>query len=231
MNVLVIIPTYNERENITALVPAVLDHGYRVMIVDDDSPDGTGEAADALARQRPDAVTVIHRTANHGLGRSYLEAFARALATDADVICQMDADLSHNPSYLPALVASSAEADLTIGSRYLPGGRVVNWPAHRMALSAWANRYVRLVLGLDIRDCTSGFRCWRRDALTRLRLMRIVSDGYAFLVETLYEAAVQGCRVAEVPIVFVERRQGQSKLTWGVFLESVVTPWRLRWRR
>ena len=231
MSVLVIIPTYNERDNITMLVPAVLAHGYQVMIVDDDSPDGTGEVADALAARWPGRVTVIHRTGDRGLGRSYLEAFARALGTDADVICQMDADLSHDPTYLPQLVALTERVDLAIGSRYLPGGAALNWPAYRRALSVGANRYVRLVLGLDVRDCTSGFRCWRREAVERLRLTRIVSDGYAFMVETLYEAVVQRCSIGEVPIVFVERRQGASKLTAGVFIESVVTPWRIRTRR
>jgi dolichol-phosphate mannosyltransferase len=229
--VLVIIPTYNERENIQALVPAVLAHGYRAMIVDDDSPDGTGTVADQLAHEHPAAVTVLHRTADRGLGRAYLHAFARALETDADVICQMDADLSHDPDHLPTLVAATARVDLVIGSRYVQGGRVVNWPAHRSALSAFANRYVRFVLGLEVRDCTSGYRCWRREALAGLPLARVVSDGYAFLVETLHAAAVHGCRIAEVPIVFVERRVGQSKLSAGVFIESALTPWRIRTRR
>lgn len=231
MSVLVIIPTYNERENLPGLVQAVLGHaGFRVMVVDDDSPDGTGDVAEALAGQFPGCVEVIHRTGPRGLGRSYLEGFSRAIASNADLICQMDADFSHDPKYLPDMVAAAEEFDLVIGSRYLTGVSVVNWPLHRIALSTFANRYIRAVTRLSVRDCTSGFRCWRGPALAQLPLERIVSDGYAFLVETLYEAARQGCRIGEVPIIFVERRQGQSKLSPRVLVESAITPWRLAWR-
>jgi dolichol-phosphate mannosyltransferase len=144
----------------------------------------------------------------------------------------MDADLSHDPQYLPAMVeAARGGADLVIGSRYLQGVSVVNWPLHRLILSTLANRYIRAVTGLPVRDCTSGFRCWRREAIARIPLDRIVSDGYAFLVEMLYEAHRRGCRIGEVPIIFVERRVGQSKLDTGVLLESMFTPWRVRLRR
>jgi dolichol-phosphate mannosyltransferase len=149
---------------------------------------------------------------------------------DVDLVCQMDADLSHNPEYLPALTAAAASADVVIGSRYMNGVSVVNWPLHRIFLSTFANRYIRAVTRLSASDCTSGFRCWRREALSRLPLDSMVSDGYAFLVEMLYDAMRQGCRFAEVPIIFVERRQGQSKLSSGVIWESIVMPWRLKLR-
>ncbi len=230
MNVLVVVPTYNERENLPLLVRGVLAHaGFRMLIVDDGSPDGTGAVADALAVEHPGRIEVMHRTGRRGLGRSYIDGLRQAVATpDVDLICQMDADLSHNPDYLPALTAATADADVVIGSRYLNGVSVVNWPLHRIVLSTFANRYVRAVTRLSATDCTSGFRCWRRDALARLPLDRMVSDGYAFLVEMLFDAARQGCRFAEVPIIFVERKQGQSKLSSNVILESIVMPWRLR---
>lgn len=229
--VLVVIPTYNERENIAPLVRQVLGHeGCRVMVVDDQSPDGTGEVADGLAAEFPGRVEVIHRTGKRGLGRSYVEGFKLALRSDADLVCQMDADFSHDPKYLPSLVAAAAEYDLVVGSRYLDGISVVNWPLRRLILSTFANRYIRAVTGLRVRDCTGGFRCWRRDALGRIPLDRVVSDGYSFMVEMLFEAARQKCRIGEVPIIFVERRTGTSKLTGGVLLESVLMPWRLRLR-
>jgi dolichol-phosphate mannosyltransferase len=232
MNVLVVVPTYNERENLPLLVSGVLAHpGFRMLIVDDDSPDGTGKLADELAAAQPGRIEVMHRTGRRGLGRSYVDGLQKAIAMkEVDLVCQMDADLSHNPEYLPALTAAAATADVVIGSRYLNGVSVVNWPLHRLFLSTFANRYIRAVTRLSATDCTSGFRCWRREALSRLPLDRMVSDGYAFLVEMLFDAARQGCRLAEVPIIFVERRQGQSKLSSGVILESIVMPWRLKLR-
>ena len=232
MNVLVVVPTYNERENLPILARGVLAlPGFRLLVVDDGSPDGTGAVADALAREYPGRVEVMHRTGKRGLGRSYIDGLRHALSTtDADLICQMDADLSHNPEYLPALTAATANADLVIGSRYLNGVSVVNWPLHRIFLSAFGNRYIRAVTQLSPSDCTSGFRCWRRDALARLPLDTMVSDGYAFLVEMLFDAARNGARIAEVPIIFVERRQGQSKLSSNVLLESLIMPWRLTLR-
>jgi len=210
------------------LLPAVLQHdAVRVMVVDDDSPDGTGVVADDLASRYPGRVDVVHRTGPRGLGRSYLEGIGRALTGEVELICQMDADFSHDPKYLPQMIAAAADHDVVIGSRYVHGGSVVHWPLHRILLSAIANRYIRAVTRLPVRDCTSGFRCWRREALARIPLERIASEGYAFLVEMLYEAARCGCRIAEVPIIFVERRQGASKLSIGVLLESLVTPWRV----
>jgi dolichol-phosphate mannosyltransferase len=232
MTVLVVVPTYNERENLPLLAEGILSHdGFRMLVVDDASPDGTGQAADELAARHPGRVEVLHRTGPRGLGRSYVEGLQRALRTDADLIVQMDADLSHNPEYLPALAAAAGHYDVVIGSRYLHGVSVVNWPLHRLFLSAFANRYIRAVTRLSPRDCTSGFRCWRREALARIPLNRVVSDGYAFLVEMLFHAARNGSRIGEVPIIFVERRQGQSKVSSAVLIESLVTPWRLRFSR
>jgi dolichol-phosphate mannosyltransferase len=228
VNAVVIVPTYNERENIPPLVEALLRHdGVRVLVVDDQSPDGTGAVADAMASRHPGRVDVLHRTGNRGFGRSYVDGIARALTTDADLICQMDADFSHDPASVPSLLAAAREADLVIGSRYVEGGGVVNWPLHRRLLSRFANAYVRAITHVTAHDCTSGFRCWRREALASLRLDTFVSDGYSFLVEMLFVASRQGRRVAEVPIVYEERREGQSKMSRAVIVESAITPWRL----
>jgi dolichol-phosphate mannosyltransferase len=231
--VLVVVPTYNERENLPALVRGVLAHeGFRMMVVDDASPDGTGEIADRLAMEFPGRLEVVHRTGARGLGRSYIDGLQRAVAqADVDLVCQMDADLSHNPEYLPALTAAAAEHDVVIGSRYLQGVSVVNWPLHRIFLSTFANKYIRAVTQLTPRDCTSGYRCWRREALARLPLGSMVSDGYAFLVEMLYEAKRRGYRIGEVPIIFVERKLGESKVSTPVLIESLIIPWRLLLRR
>jgi dolichol-phosphate mannosyltransferase len=225
---LVIVPTYNERENLPHLAEQLMQHpNVRLLIVDDQSPDGTGDVADALACRYPGRVEVMHRSGRRGLGRSYLDGFRKAVGETVDVVCQMDADLSHDPAHLPALIAAVAEADVVIGSRYIPHGVIVNWPLRRRLLSRFANLYSRTVMGVSVRDCTSGYRCWRRDALGALPLDRIRSDGYSFLIETLYMAVRRGARVAEVPITFVERRRGESKLSGAIIVESVVTPWRL----
>ncbi|HVJ26464.1 MAG TPA: polyprenol monophosphomannose synthase [Vicinamibacterales bacterium] len=232
MTALVVCPTYNERDNLPLLVRGVMAHdGFKLLIVDDGSPDGTGAIADSLAAEHPGRIEVMHRTGARGLGRSYVDGLRHALGTDASLIFQMDADLSHNPEYLPALAAGAADHDVVIGSRYLNGVSVVNWPLRRIFLSTFANRYIRFVTGLTPTDCTSGFRCWRREALARIPLDRVASAGYAFLVEMLYRAAENGSRIGEVPIIFVERRQGQSKVSRAVLLESLAIPWRLRLRR
>ncbi|HSK08942.1 MAG TPA: polyprenol monophosphomannose synthase [Vicinamibacterales bacterium] len=228
--VIVVVPTYNERENIGPLIEQILAYGYQVLVVDDGSPDGTGEVADAVAARFPGRVSVLHRTGSRGLGRSYVEAFKAALASKPDLVCQMDADFSHDPRYLPDLVNAAAGHDLVVGSRYVHGISVVNWPLRRLVLSTLANRYIRAISRLRIRDCTGGFRCWRADALARIPLDRIASDGYAFMVEMVFEANRRGCRITEVPIVFVERREGSSKLSGAVLLESLLMPWRLRAR-
>ena len=228
MNPLVIIPTYNERDNLPLVLSRLLAiPGLRVLVVDDASPDGTGAIADRAAVDSGGRVAVMHRTGARGLGLSYIDGMRRALALDVTHVCQMDADLSHNPDDVPRLLQATAEADLSIGSRYVPGGRIENWPARRRLLSAFANRYVRGLTGLRVADCTSGFRCWRREALARVPLDRISSDGYAFLVELVWEAVRAGARVTEVPITFVERRTGASKLSRRVLVESAIVPWRL----
>jgi len=225
---LVVIPTYNERANIPVLVAGLMQHpGVRVLIVDDQSPDGTGAVADALATDYPGRISVLHRTGKKGFGRSYIDGLRQALSEPADVLCQMDADLSHDPRHLPDLIAATADADVVIGSRYVPGGAIVNWPKRRRVLSRVANIYIRAVTQLAARDCTSGYRCWRRSAMATLPLDRFISDGYSFLVEMLFVAARGGCRIREVPITFVERREGESKVSRAVLIESAITPWRL----
>ena len=232
MRPLVIIPTYNERDNLPVVTAALLRiPDLQVLVVDDGSPDRTGDVANALAGESRGRVSVVHRTGPRGLGLSLIDGLQRALRTDATRICQMDADLSHDPADVPRLLAASASADLVIGSRYVPGGRIENWPKRRMLLSAFANRYIRAITGLGVNDNTSGFRCWRREALQRLPLHRITSNGYAFLVELAWEAAAAGCRITEVPITFVERRHGASKLSGRVLVESALVPWRLAARR
>ncbi len=232
--VLVVTPTYNERDNLPVLVRQVMARGpeFSILVVDDASPDGTGAVADALAAEYPGRMHVMHRTGKRGLGRSYVDALSLAVTMDVDLVCQMDADFSHDPQYLPDLVRAVVEDgyDLVIGSRYLRGVSVVNWPLSRLILSTFANRYVRGITGLPARDCTSGYRCWRREALASLPLRQFVSDGYAFLVEMLFAAMGHRCRIGEVPIIYVERREGQSKMSQGVIMESVFVPWRLVFR-
>jgi len=227
MRPLVIIPTYNERDNLPRIAARLLAQpDLRILVVDDGSPDGTGAVADQLAAGEA-RVSVLHRRGVRGLGRSYIDGMIRALTTDATHVVQMDADLSHDPDDVPRLLAATGDADLAIGSRYVPGGKLRNWAAHRMALSAVANRYVRAITRLPVHDCTSGFRCWRRELLARLPLERLHSDGYAFQVEMAWEASRAGGRIVEVPITFVEREQGTSKMSGRVIAESILLPWRL----
>jgi len=228
LSALVIVPTYNERANLPTLVEGLMRHdGVGVLVVDDQSPDGTGEVAESLATRFTGRVTVMHRTGRRGFGRSYIDGRKRAIDEPVDVVCQMDADLSHDPRQLPELVAGAANADVVIGSRYIPGGAILNWPLRRKLLSRFANVYIRGVTRLRAHDCTSGYRCWRRTALASMPLDRFFSDGYSFLVEMLFVAARRGCRIAEVPITFVERRAGESKVSRAVLVESAITPWRL----
>lgn len=228
MTLLVVLPTYNERPNIERVTAGILEHPFtRLLVVDDGSPDGTGAVADALAAASGGRMDVMHRTGPRGLGRAYIDGLQRALTTGADAIGQMDADLSHDPKYLPDLVAGLDDHDLVIGSRYLHGVSVVNWPLRRIMLSTFANRYIRTITGLSPNDCTSGFRVWRREALAKLPIAAARTSGYAFLTEMLFDAGRAGCRIGEVPIVFVERREGASKVSRAVLLESLATPWRL----
>lgn len=229
---LILLPTYNERENLPTIAGLLLAYSnVRVLVIDDASPDGTGALADDLAARSGGRLSVLHRTGRRGLGRSYVDGMRAALATDADVVFQMDADLSHDPKYVPDLIRAASQHDIVIGSRYLQGVSVVNWPLRRLILSTFANWYVRTITGMEVRDCTAGFRCWRRSAIARLPLDRIASDGYSFQVETLFLALRAGASVGEVPIIFVERRIGASKISSGVIRESFFTPWRLVLRR
>jgi dolichol-phosphate mannosyltransferase len=225
---LVVVPTYDERGTIAELVHALrgLPDAPAVLIVDDASPDGTGAVADALAAADPD-VEVLHRDRRSGLGPAYRAGLGWGLARGFDVLVEMDADLSHDPHELPRLLAATADSDLVIGSRYVPGGGVERWPAHRLLLSTAGNRYVRAVTGLPLRDATSGYRAFRRPVLAAIGVDTLRSDGYAFQVETALRAWRAGFSVTEVPIRFVERREGASKLSRWVVLEAI---WRvLRW--
>ena len=225
---LVVVPTYNERENLPLLVDGLMRHpNVSVLVVDDDSPDGTAAVARELAAKYPGRIRVLERRGIRGLGRSYVDGLKVALDEKVDLICQMDADLSHDPAQLPRLIAGAATADVVIGSRYIPGGQIVNWPLRRRLLSRFANIYVRTITRLTARDCTSGYRCWRREALAGMPLDRFISDGYSFLVEMLYVAGRRGYRIGEAPITFVERRLGESKLSRAVLVESAIAPWRL----
>jgi len=228
MRPLVLIPTYNERDNLRPLVAALMAiAGLKVLVVDDNSPDGTADEAEALAAASDGRVSVMRRAGPRGFGRSYIDGMAAALRTDATHICQMDADFSHDPAALPQLFTAATAADLVIGSRYVPGGELRNWPAHRLVLSRFANWYIRAITRLPVHDCTGGFRCWTRRLLARMPLDRIVSNGYAFQLEMAWEAHAAGGRIVEVPITFIERREGQSKMSGRVIAESVVLPWRL----
>jgi dolichol-phosphate mannosyltransferase len=232
LRALVVLPTYNEADNLRAIASRILhEEGFGVLIVDDGSPDGTGRIADALAGEQPGRVEVLHRSGPRGLGLSYVDGFTRALQIGVPLVVQMDADGSHDPMYLPALLKAAAAADLVIGSRYGPGAGIRDWPLRRLLLSTFANRYVQAVARLGVRDCTSGFRCWRSGLLARIPLQQIRSEGYAFQVEMVFNAHAAGARIVEVPIVFVERRAGASKLSRRVMLESAVLPWRLLMRR
>ena len=216
MSAAIIIPTYNERENLVDLVEAILalhlDPPTWVIVVDDHSPDGTGELADALAVQHPE-VQVLHRAGKLGLGTAYTAGFRKALALGAERILTMDADFSHSPAYIPALIVSSQHNGLSIGSRYVPGGGVQNWGVERQLLSWGANTLARLLLGLKAHDCTAGYRCYRREVLVTFDFDTIFADGYSYLIELLYRCQQQGFDVGEVPIIFADRRRGASKIS------------------
>lgn len=227
---LLCIPTYNERENIESIVRAVLEADGRtdVLVVDDASPDGTGELADALARQSS-RVHVLHRAAKAGLGRAYLAAFRWGLERGYRFLLEMDADWSHHPRYLPSLLDRAAsDADLVLGSRWVPGGGTLNWGLGRRLISKGGSLYARLVLGLPIRDLTGGFKCFRAEVLRAIDLDSVHSTGYAFQIELTYRAIRRGFRVVEVPIVFEDRRVGQSKMSRAIVLEALFMVWKIR---
>jgi dolichol-phosphate mannosyltransferase len=230
-SVVVVVPTYNERPNIEALVLAVLDLGprFRVVVVDDGSPDGTGVLADTLAAAHPGRVEVIHRAAKGGLGPAYIAGFRRALELAPDLIAQMDADLSHDPAALPRLVAATRNADLVLGSRYVSGGGTAGWPLWRRLMSRMGGRYASTVLGVPVSDLTSGFKVWRPTTLTSIAIDGLRSDGYAFTIEATWRALKQGARVVEVPIVFTDRVAGASKLSRRIVIEAALLVWKLRW--
>jgi dolichol-phosphate mannosyltransferase len=229
--ILVIIPTYNERTNVPLIVPAVLEQDTRldVLVVDDSSPDGTGELADELAAA-DSRVHVLHRSAKEGLGRAYIAGFRWALERGYDLVCEMDADFSHDPKFLPELLRAAGEADLVIGSRYKQGVNVINWPISRLLLSLGANEYARRITGLPLTDSTGGFKCFRRAVLEAIDLDAVRSNGYAFQIEMSFRAWKKGFRLAEIPIVFTDRVEGQSKMSKRIVREAIWMVWWLRLR-
>ncbi len=226
---LIVVPTYNERENVARLIGELLAVApdADVCLLDDASPDGTAECAEELYGSDP-RFSVLRRTGARGYGRSLVDGYRRALDGGYARLVQLDADFSHDPRRIPALVEASGRADVVIGSRYCEGGGVENWPLRRRLLSRFANAYVARITGLRVRDTTSGFRCYTRRALRSLLDGRIAGEGYAFLVEATYRARRAGLRISEVPIIFTDRREGQSKMSRKVILESILMPWRLR---
>jgi dolichol-phosphate mannosyltransferase len=216
----VCLPTYNERENVEAMVRALGEHGVRVLVIDDSSPDGTGAVADALA-QELDYVEVLHRPRKEGLGPAYLDGFRRALAEDADLVLEMDCDFSHDPHDVPRLIEAARAADLVLGSRYVEGGSIRDWGAVRRAISFGGSLYARLLLGVGVRDLTGGFKCYRREVLEAIDLGAIHSRGYAFQIETTYRALRRGFRVVEIPIEFTDREHGGTKMSRAIVAEAV----------
>jgi dolichol-phosphate mannosyltransferase len=231
--VTVVLPTYNERDNLPRIVDLLAAQnvpGLGVLVVDDNSPDGTGEVADKLAMEGPLPVQVLHRTAKDGLGRAYVAGMSRALADGAEIVIQMDADLSHPCSAIPVMIEKLATSDVAVvlGSRYVEGGATASdWPWRRKALSAWANFYVNTILRLGVRDATAGFKAWRADTLRAIDVESVQSNGYAFQVEMNYRTVQRGLKIAEVPIHFEERNEGVSKMSLAVQVESALVPWRL----
>jgi dolichol-phosphate mannosyltransferase len=235
--VTVVLPTYDEAASLPAVVTGLFAlplPSLRILVADDNSPDGTGAVAEELAaRYGPDRMTVVHRPGKEGLGRAYVDGMTRAMAAGADFVVQMDADLSHDPRYLPQMLGTllSTAADLVIGSRYVPGASLAReWPWYRKALSAGANGYVRVLLRLGLRDVTAGFKLWRSSALEAIGLASVHSNGYSFQVEMNYRAVRGGLKIIEIPVHFAERSAGRSKMSLAVQLESVLMPFRLRAR-
>jgi dolichol-phosphate mannosyltransferase len=220
-----ILPTYNEAENIEPIVAAALPQltatgfEHRILVVDDGSPDGTGRIADRLASENP-AVEVLHRAGKEGIGPAYLAGFERALAGGADLVMEMDSDFSHDPADIPRLVAAAARADLVLGSRYVPGGGVTDWGLARRLISRGGSLYARILLGIPVRDLTGGFKCFRRSVLEGLDLTGVGTDGYGFQIEVTYRALEAGFTVEEVPILFRDRRAGSSKMSAKIALEA-----------
>ncbi|MBJ6749300.1 polyprenol monophosphomannose synthase [Geomonas sp. Red421] len=229
MKPIVVIPTYNERDNLEKLVRQVLalHPALELLVVDDNSPDGTGDLAEGLAAETG-RVSVLHRSGKLGLGSAYREGFAKALAMGADLVVQMDADFSHDPAMIPYFFEETSRADLVIGSRYLNGVSVVNWPLRRLMLSYFASVYTRVITGLTISDCTSGFKCFRAETLKGIDLSSIRSDGYSFQIEMNYRCKEKGFRISEVPIIFIDRHAGTSKMSKKIVREAVLMVWKLK---
>jgi dolichol-phosphate mannosyltransferase len=229
----VIVPTYNEAENLPNLVSALFSlplPDLKLLVVDDNSPDGTGRIADELAQKYPGRVSVFHRTGKLGLRTAYLEGFQKAIASGAEAVAQMDADFSHDPAKLVEMVAALEQVDVVLGSRYVPGGSVdKQWPLWRKWLSAFGNFYARTILGLPLRDITTGYRLWRRETILGMPLERIQANGYIFLVEMAYMAYSLDYRFAQVPIYFADRRWGKSKMSFKIQLEAALRVWQVKW--
>lgn len=233
MQLTVIVPTYNEAENLPKLVSALFAlviPNLKIIIVDDNSPDGTGKLADGLAKHNPDHVSVIHRAGKLGLRTAYLEGFEQAINNGADAVCQMDADFSHDPNKLVEMLAALETADVVLGSRYVAGGSVDRqWPLWRKWLSAFGNTYARVLLGFPLKDVTTGYRLWRREAIQGMPLQRIHANGYVFLVEMAYMAFCLRYRFAQVPIYFADRRWGKSKMSFKIQIEAAMRLWQVKW--
>lgn len=230
---LIVVPTYNERDNVRGVAEQFLAAlpGTELLFVDDNSPDGTGAILDELAAANP-RIHVMHRAGKLGLGTAYVEGFGWGLARGYEYLFEMDADGSHDPKYLPTMLALAEDgADVVIGSRYVPGGGTENWGLSRKVISRGGGLYARTVLGIDVRDVTAGFICWRRSALESIELSTITSNGYSFQIEMKYRAHQKGLRLVETPIMFVDRRVGQSKMSRAIFAEALLKVWALRFRR
>jgi dolichol-phosphate mannosyltransferase len=228
---LVVIPTYNEVENLRPMVEQVLPLGCDVLVVDDGSPDGTGDLAEDLRASCNGHVDVLHRPGKQGLGTAYVAGFKRALKSDYAFVLEMDCDFSHDPKYLPSFLERAQGADLVLGSRYIPGGGTVNWNVLRRLISKSGSLYSQLVLGLPYRDLTGGFKCFRRQVLESIDLETVRSNGYAFQIELTYRAHRRGFRIVELPIVFYERRVGASKMSKDIVIEAMLMVWRFRFGR
>jgi dolichol-phosphate mannosyltransferase len=230
MKALVVIPTYNEAENIERIVPLVLaqDPDVHVLVVDDNSPDGTGDVVDRMAASEG-RIQCLHREGKGGLGSAYIAGFQWALAnTDTKYVFEMDADFSHDPAAIPEFLEEIGDADLVVGSRYLNGITVINWPLSRLILSVGANIYAGMITGLPLKDCTGGFKCFRRETLEALPLSDVRSDGYSFQIELNWHAWKQGLKLKEIPIIFTDRVEGVSKMSRKIIIEAMFMVWRLR---
>ncbi len=227
--VLIIIPTYNERENIVLIIPQVRTTlpDAHILVVDDSSPDGTSQCVKDLSSEMEN-IFILDREKKEGLGRAYISGFKWALDRDYDLIFEMDADFSHDPKYLPDFIKTAENADLVIGSRYISGVNVVNWPMHRLLISYFGNIGARIIAGIPVKDCTGGFKCFRREVLQNINLNRVGSSGYSFQVEMNYHVWKRGFNIVEIPIVFTDRRFGVSKMSTKIVREALVLLWKLR---